>query len=416
MVLDLSGRFAYPDYHQWSTNNKNILVHTNKRPFTLSKATSLDSRLPTINISRSTAHTVVIVVNRIRTIAVAGTISDINKTFVHYYNHSTDHDRSLVDKARLQLIKLMFTQSSVNEVQAYNALKQYKHNMVGLDQAISYQLLEQCKHQVIALCKFCKQTKAALTVDDAIQQKLNIDCDLLLVNKQYKQKQMLQQDVMLLRDRRFKTTLAKHKLHAALINYRLETQYLFAIKLTSSMTVGKQPYLVDPINVRKYTTYFTKPKVDIRLTNIEFDRTMTKPTLFLSDGTSLKIDGDTVMIKQNSSTFNIRLELFKTLLNPSINNDWLSSYKNNVDRFKTVLKRLNKSINASAVVINHSDHTIDEASTVFMELSLLDQVKASQMVNLLDHLTQSLVDNQGLMWEYIISLPRTKTAIKYISI
>lgn len=413
MIIDFAGRLLYPQYHQWTTNDSTIKNFVGDC-FTVAKATSLDARLQTFKVSKtSTQVKLVLLVKNVKHALVVGSAADINKVFLHEYNHSLDDDPNVVRAARLNIIETLFVQSSVNETQLYNVFKAKKVGSVGLIQGVSFALINQCKKDVERLCKFVKVPRSAFIIDRTVNQKLKLDYDIVLINKQYKQQQLFQKDQLLLRDRRFSQTIAHKRIYTTLINTRIEQQMLIPIKLG---TKHDQIYLFDRAHAKKYSTYFTQHPKPIKLDSIVFDSTLSKPTLTLSDKTTIKFDDNNVLIRSNNRTFNIRLTLFKTVLNQSINLNGLNTYKNDVERYKTILTRINDSLKASSFNVEGTINTVDDVGDRFMELSEHDQYTASATINIIEHLLLSVVDNQSMMWYYVTSLPEPKVAIKYLQL
>lgn len=104
------------------------------------------------------------------------------------------------------------------------------------------------------------------------------------------------------------------------------------------------------------------------------------------------------------------------MLNQSINLNGLNTYKNDVERYKTILTRINDSLKASSFNVEGTINTVDDVGDRFMELSEHDQYTASATINLIEHLLLSVVDNQSMMWYYVTSLPEPKAAIKYLQL
>ena len=112
----------------------------------------------------------------------------------------------------------------------------------------------------------------------------------------------------------------------------------------------------------------------------------------------------------------MRLSLFKTVLNQAINIDGLNTYKTDVERYKMILTQINDSLKASSINVEGTINTTGEVGNRFMELSEHDQYAASAMINMINHLMLSTVDNQSIMWDYIISLPDPRKAIKHLQL
>lgn len=413
MIVDYTGKMLYPHYHQWTTNDSTILKLVGDC-FTVSKASSIDTRLQTINVSKvGTQIRLVLLVKNVKRILVVGTVSDINKTFLHHYNHSVNDDFDIIHKTRLNIIELLFTQSSVNDTQLYNILKTKKIGNVGLIQGVSFALIERCKKDVERVCKFVRASKNTFTIDCAINQKLKLNYDIVLINKQYKQQQLFQKDQLLLRDRRFSQTIAHKQIYTTLINSRIEQKMLIPIQIGSKHS---DVCLIDNAHSKKYSTYFTQRPKSVWLQSITFDSSLSKPSLVLSNRVTIKFDNDNVIIRGNNQSFNMRLSLFKTVLNQATNIDGLNTYKNDVERYKTILKQINDGLKASSINVEGTINTIDEVGNRFMELSEHDQYAASAMINMINHLMLSTVDNQSIMWDYIISLPDPRKAIKHLQL
>lgn len=413
MIVDFAGRLLYPQYHQWTTNDLTIKKLVGDC-FTVTKATSLDSRLQTFKVSKNNTQVrLVLLVKNVKRALVVGSVADINNVFLHEYNHSLNDDPNIVRAVRLNIIETLFVQSSVNETQLYNAFKTKKVGGVGLIQGVSFALIERCKKDVERLCKFVRAPKNTFTIDCAINQKLKLNYDIVLINKQYKQQQLFQKDQLLLRDRRFSQTIAQKQIYTTLINSRIDQRMLIPIQIGSKHS---DVCLIDDAHSKKYSTYFTQRSKSIQLQSITFDSSLSKPTLVLSNRVTIKFDDDNVIIRGNNRSFNMRLSLFKTVLNQAINIDGLNTYKTDVERYKTILTQINDSLKASSINVEGTINTIGEVGNRFMELSEHDQYAASAMINMINHLMLSTVDNQSIMWDYIISLPDPRKAIKHLQL
>lgn len=72
MIVDFAGRLLYPQYHQWTTNDLTIKKLVGDC-FTVTKATSLDSRLQTFEVSKNNTQVrLVLLVKNVKRALVVG--------------------------------------------------------------------------------------------------------------------------------------------------------------------------------------------------------------------------------------------------------------------------------------------------------------------------------------------------------
>lgn len=411
MVIDFTGKLIFPEFHEWVTKNK-ALMHYIKGSCTLKKASSIDNRLPVISLTKNVTHNkLVVLVNNRKVVIITGATNDINKTFLHKYNNSNNEDPHLVDAAKIALIKMLFAQSSINVTQITNALKNKKLGNISILQGVSLPLINLCVKYADSICKFCKLPRSAFVVDDVIKDKFKIDCDILITNKQYKQ-QLFQHDQFLLRDKRFSSSFFYKRIFKTLMSLRLDQKMLIPIKFGKTSQVK----LLDENLQKTYTTYYTTQPKQLILEDIKFDNTLSKPTLILSDGTNVIIDGNNITIKSLGRSKVVPLNAFKTAFKPLAGFSALTTYKDNVDRYKTILTQINQALHTSSFNVDGTMNSVDDVATKFMELPIHQQLTASSAVNFLKQIVESDVANQSIMWYYVNTLPETRLALKYLLI
>lgn len=412
MVIDkLSKKCIYPKYHLWSTTNKQLAGYLNKPSFTLelSKTSIVASKFNGFQLSKSTMNNVCVsAINNGRIIGtIAGTVDDINKTFVHYCNKKATLESEFVRLSKLTLIKYLINKPTATDNQIAQYLKTVRFRSTTVDQGLTCVDITNCRMAVNRLIKTLRITNSNYVIDDKLidTYKLN-NIDILLEAKSYRSKSdQFNYDKKIINDRRYKQP-NQSKIISTLLDYRLRNKQLIPIKFTET---NKDPIVWNSALKLKVNNQFQSIDT-FEIQYIDWDRTLTSATIVFNNKLTIAIDSNTVTIKQDTTTKQYRLSSFNTLLTTDSTLNWPSTFKNNTTVIKTILNGFNIENRINGIVT-----AVDKFETTYQELTEQQQKDSVGIFKTIQRFIDTIaVDNVDILLYYLLSNDSSRLNYKYV--
>ena len=403
MVIDkTTKKCVYPKQHQWCVNNNKLLIgYIRKQTFGIEnlRYTGPSSSFNGFQLSKSSTNNIVISIVDDKTgnqiAIVKGTVDDINKTFVHGFNKSTNIDKQLNQHTYKQLIEYLLTKPTAtdNQIIQYLIKNKFKSSLIN---GISNSEIVQCKQTVNHLYKLLRIQSSNYVIDNTLIDFFKLkDVDCVLVAKSYRSKaDQFNYDKKIINDRRYKQSNSS-KIINTILYYRLLNKQIIPIKIDQN---NSTVCLWDPNSKLKNDKLLQTKNPKFEIQSINWDSTLTTATINFNNKHQIKIDVNGVDVSNDKQTIQYRLEQFKTVLTRDNTTSWPNTFKDDTNQIKTILTAFDTNCQLNGVTKSVSDF-----ETVYQELQPQQQIDAATVLKIIRRILDTIaVDNCTILLYYLL--------------
>lgn len=242
-LLDNKGNLIFPHYHKWTTKDSELKKLTGGKTLLIEKYNNFPSKPPkTYSIGNKIEVSLKILnaSNNNLLFVLKGTIKEINELFIHFINNSHTLSTSKRKESFINLFNLCW---NIPETKRLDDLRLRISNHF---QYLTNNDLTNVNNKIRVICKFLRINKNFYRTNNKIFEKLQYDCDTILISKNYISNNRLLNDWKLLRNKQFISGFNHQRLLRSLNDVRLSTLDIVPITFDDKWST---PFvLIPPMN------------------------------------------------------------------------------------------------------------------------------------------------------------------------